>query len=219
MNRRYLFSMMFVGFLIVGCAHSLEITNADDYFPPPSPPPKESVRLGITSNSDSHAQNSRYVGAIVDALQRTGNFGKVIYPYSQAIHQDQVDTVVDITVNPRYSGRGSNFFVNWPGFLIWAPAIWGYGYIAEIETAVTITRLKEGSQQVAVPAKYKFRQAEMDRTWSAEVGGWVLPYTAVAFLGGIFVTQYDADVTGEFITKVLPSYGPYVAKKIMAALQ
>jgi hypothetical protein len=123
---------------------------------------------------------------------------------------------VDITINPHYSGDGSNFFVSWPGFLIWAPAIWGYGYNAEIETAVNITRLKDGSQQIAVPTKYTFREAEMDRTWAAEMG-WFL-WSATALINGIFVTQYDTDVTDEFITKVSSSYGPYVAKKIEAAL-
>jgi len=218
MKNPLLFStLLFISLSLIGCSHALQITNADEYFSPPSPPPKETIRLGVTSSNDAHVQNSRYVGAIVDALQRTGNLEKVLYPYNQSIHKDQVDMVIDINVNPRYSGRGSNFFVNWPGFLIWAPAIWGYGYIAEIETTVNSTRLKDGtSQQITIPTKYEFRQAEFDRTWT-EISWFEV--SLIAFIGGIAFIQYDTDVTDEFITKVSPSYGPYVAKKIVATLQ
>jgi hypothetical protein len=216
MNKSVTLSMALFVTVLIGCSSPLHITNEDQYFSPPTPPLKEPMKLGITSTSDAHIQNSKYVSAIVDALQRSGNFEKVIHPFNESIHRDQVDAIVDITINPHYSGDGSNFFVSWPGFLIWAPAIWGYGYNAEIETAVNITRLKDGSQQIAVPTKYTFREAEMDRTWAAEMG-WFL-WSATALINGIFVTQYDTDVTDEFITKVSSSYGPYVAKKIEAAL-
>jgi hypothetical protein len=215
MNRRYLFPMIFVGFLMAGCAHSLEITNLGDYFSPLSSPLKQAIKLGITSNSDAHMQNSRYVTAITDGLQRTGSFERIIHPFNAAVHEDQVDTVIDLSVNPHYSGRVSNFFVNFPGFLIWAPAIWGYGYVAEIETVATIKKKDGTTQQVPIATKYYFREAEFDRTWTEiswfEVG-------AIALIGGIYDTQYDTDVTDEFITKVSPNYGAYVANKIVAAL-
>lgn len=216
MKKSLLFSMLLMILLATGCSHALQITNTGDYFSPPSPPFKQPRKLGITSSSDTHMQNSRYVAAIVDALQRTGNFERVVHPFNQSLHGDQTDVVLDIAVNPRYSGRGSNFFVNFPGFLIWAPAIWGYGYIAEIETRVNITNPKDGrSQQIMIPTKYYFRQAEFDRTWT-EIS-W-LEIGVIALIGGIVFTQYDADVTDEFITKVSSSYGPYVASKIVAGL-
>lgn len=206
----------FALFALTGCTHSLRITNLGDYFAPPVSSPEESLRIGITSGSDSHIQNSRYVSSIVDALQRNGSIEKVIYPYNAAVQNARVDVLLDISVNPKYSGRGSNFFVNWPGFLIWAPAIWGYGYNAEIETRVNINRQnKNQSQQIIVMNRYKFRQAEFDRTWT-EIG-W-LEVSIIPFIGGIAFIQYDPDVTDEFITKVYSYYGPYVASKILAAL-
>ncbi len=42
---------------------------------------------------------------------------------------------------------------------------------------------------------------------------------AIALIGGVYATQYDTDATDEFITKVSPNYGAYVANKIVAALQ
>jgi hypothetical protein len=186
-----------------------------DYFSPPSTPFKQPTKIGITSGSVAHMQNSRYVTAIVDALQRTGDFERVIYPFNASVHGDQVDTVIDISINPHYDGRGSNFFVNFPGFLIWAPAIWGYGYIAEIETVATINKKDGTTKQIPIETKYYFREAEMDRTWTEvswfEVG-------VIALIGGIYDIQYDTDTTDDFIMKVSPNYGPYIANKIAAAL-
>jgi len=214
MKKALLIAAALSSFLFAGCSHPMRITNMDNYFTPPSPPRKEVVKLGVTSPNSVDPQNSRYVNAVVDSLQRSGNFEKVIYPYSQSVHD--VDIAVDLSVSPHYSGNGSNFLVSWPGFLIFAPAIWGYGYNAEIDTNANITYLKvKNSNQIAIPTKYTFRQAEMDRTWT-EIG-W-LEVSLIPFIGGFAFTQYDPDVTDEFITKVSPNYGPYVAQKIIAAI-
>lgn len=216
MKKTFLFLILFIGLIFTGCSHPLRITNADNYFAPPSPPVKEPLKLGVTSANATDPQNSRYINSIVEALQRTGSFERVIYPYNQAIHRDQVSIVTDITVVPHYAGEGLNFLVNWPGFLIFAPAIWGYGYHAEMDTKVNITRLSDGSsQEISIPTKYKFRQAEIDRTWT-EVG-W-LEFGVIPLIGGIVFIQYDPDVTDEFITKVSPNYGAYVARKILEVL-
>lgn len=200
-------------FLAVGCSHPLRITNADQYFTPPSAPPiKETIKIGVTSSNVADMQIGRYVNAIVEALQRNSMVEKVVYPYSQAIHQ--VDVVVDVALIPHYTGSSNNFFVNWPGFFIFAPAIWGYGYNANIDTKANITLLKDNrSQQIDIPTQWKFRQAEMDRTWT-EIG-W-LEVGLIPFIGGFVVMDYDLDVTDEFITKVSPNYASYVAGKIMA---
>lgn len=193
-----------------GCTHDMKITNLDEHFTPPAAVPKQTIKLGVTSSNSSHPQNSKYVTAIVDAFQKNSSIDKVIYPYGAA-NKDMADAVIDISVNPRYDGKGSNFFVNWPGFLIFAPAIWGYGYTADIETQAVITNLKnQKTQQVSIPLRYEFRQAEFDRTWTEL--GW-LEVGIIPLIGGIVFTGYDDDLTAEFIKNVAPSYGPYVATK------
>jgi len=138
----------------------------------------------------------------------------VIYPYSQAV-EDQVNGLIDITVNPRYSGRVSNFFVNWPGFLIWAPALFGYDYNADIETNILITRLSDmHNDRINIPASFKFRQAALDRTWT-EIG-W-LEVSLIPFIGGFVMTQYDPDVTDTFIKEVSPIFGEYVSRTVIEA--
>ncbi len=213
MKKSFMLLTIVVSLCFVGCSHNLRITNLDSFYSPPSPPFKETLKMGVTSSSNTDIQGGRYIDAIVDSLRKTGNFDKLIYPYDQSVHRGQVDVVSDITVVPRYSGEGLNFLVNWPGFLIFAPAAFGYGYIAELETNVNITRLKDSaSQQISIPTKYEFRQAEIDRTWT-EIG-W-LEFGVIPLIGGLVFTEYDTDVTDEFIGKVSPNYGTYVAKKIL----
>jgi len=200
--------------LLVSCTHPMHITNSDQYISPPLTPTRQAIKLGVTSSSISDPKNSMYIAAIVDALQKNSTIERVIYPYNQAVHKDMADAVVDISVNVKYDGDGSNFFVNFPGWLIFAPAIWGYGYSAEIETMAAITSQKDGkARQITVPTIYHFRQAAINRTWTEvswfEVG-------IIALVGGVAFTSYDTTVTNEFIQQASPNYGPYVAKKIVS---
>ena len=207
---------LFAIFLFSGCYHAMEITNSGDYFSPPSPPLVKPVKLGVTSSSVTDPKNSRYVSAVVDALQKSGNFERVLYPYSLTANQGQADMLIDIAINPKYDGSGANFWINWPGFFIFAPAIWGYKYSAEIDTRVSITNLKDNtSRQIAVPTRYIFRHADMSRTWT-EVSWFEV--SIIALVGGAVFTGYDNDVTPEFITTVSPNYGAYVSRKIIDAL-
>lgn len=201
---------------VSACSHDLQITNLDEYYSPPASPLRYQRAVGVVQAQVGDSSSGRYVDAIVSSLQRSGNFSRVIYPYSSASHQDLVDTVVGIDVRTKYSGRGSNFFVNFPGFLIFAPAIWGYGYSADIATDVSVTTLEDGgSSQRLIPAHFDFRQAEIDRTWT-EIG-W-LEFGIIPLIGGIVFMEYDPDVTSEFITRVSPYYGPYIATSIIALI-
>jgi len=204
-----------ISFLVVGCSHGLRITNLNEHFSPPPPSLISSPIIGIKSSNDVHAQNSKYISAIVDSLKRTGGFEKVIYPYNQSLN-NEVDVILELTVIPEYSGEGSNFFVNWPGFIIFAPAIWGYGYTADIHTIATATYpYNNSSHEILVDTKYNFRQAEIDRTWTEL--GW-LEIGIIPLIGGIAFIQYDVDVTNKFIAEVSNSYGPFVANKIIASI-
>ncbi len=199
-----------------GCTHKMEVTNLDNYRVTPTPPARTARAIGITTANASDPRNERYVSCIVEALQKNGNLSRVIYPYNRSMHEDLVDAVVDIAVTPRYDGKGSNFFVNFPGWLIFAPAIWGYGYTADIKTDFSIASPKgDPIAQQSITTQYEFRQADMGRTWTEvswfEVG-------IIALVGGVVFTGYDTGVTDEFISTVSPNYGSFCAQKIIAGL-
>ncbi|MBI3593967.1 MAG: hypothetical protein HY200_03350 [Nitrospirae bacterium] len=200
------------------CSHALHITNLDSYDTPPLVPAADSIRIGVKSQDLVHKDNSRYIVAIVQSLQdQSGGMIKhVTFPFDPSVQEGQVDLLLDISIFPKYSGRKSNFFINWPGFLIWAPAIWGYGYQAEIQTHVNIQDLRtKNTKEMTISTSFSFRESEMDRTWT-EIG-W-LEVSLIPFFSGFYFTQYDPDVTKDFITKVSPTYGFFVTKKIIEAI-
>lgn len=195
-----------------GCSHAMHITNLHEYQAVPTAPMYPPKKVGITSRNLTDPGTRGFVDAVAEGLRRDGSFERVLYPYDG---RPDADLVVDVSVSPRYSGRGSNFLVNWPGFLIFAPAIWGYGYEAAIQTQVSIRSPDGRTQDLAIPTNYRFRQAEIDRTWT-EIG-W-LEVGIIPLIGGIVFTQYDPDLTPEFVAKVGPNYGAYVAQRIREAV-
>ena len=207
---RAVIMLLILGSFLAGCSHGMRVTNLDDFNSPPTVAPKQAIKVGVTSSQISDPNNSRYVTAVVEALQRNSGIERVLYPYNSALHKDLTDAVVDLAVYPRYDGKGSNFFVNFPGFLIFAPAIWGYGYTADLNTEAVVTFKSGGTQKISIPARYEFRQAEIDRTWTEL--GW-LEVGIIPLIGGIVFTNYDDDITSEFIRNVTPNFGSYIAGK------
>ncbi len=200
--------------VLSSCTHKLEITNLNENRVLPSPPLQGSKTIGISSE-DSSYQGQQYLKAIANSLRSSGKFDQVIFPYNTYVGK-KVDYVANIAVNADYSGRTSNFFVNWPGFLIFMPAIIGYGYDAKITTDINILNQKTGkSYTTTLINHYKFRQAEMDRTWT-EIG-W-LEVSIIPFIGGFFFTKYDPDVTEEFISKASDNYGSVITGGIIEAV-
>lgn len=202
--------------IATSCSHKLEITNFhENRIIPSAPLAKNNKIIGISSENQSF-ENQQYMKAIVTALRNSNTFDQVIYPYS-ASSSKNVDYVVNVSVSPNYSGKTSNFFVNWPGFLVFTPAILGYGYNAKINTDLSVSNSKtKKAQNSTISNNYNFRHAEMDRTWT-EIG-W-LEVSIIPFIGGFFFTQYDPDATEEFLVKVSENYGSGVANGIIEAIR
>lgn len=208
------FSLLAAALTATGCSHAMRITNLHEYQPSLTAPLHPPRTIGVMSRNASDPATRGYVDAIAEGLRRDPSFERVLYPFDERMQQE-ADVVVDVSVAPKYSGRGSNFLVNFPGFLIFAPAIWGYGYQAELDTRVALRTRGGTAQELAIPARYQFRQSEIDRTWT-EIG-W-LEIGIIPLIGGIAFTQYDTDVTPEFVSKVGPSYGAYVARRVRESL-
>jgi hypothetical protein len=212
MKRLLTAGLLSVALAASGCSHAMHITNLHEYQPVPTAPLDPPRKVGVTSRNVTDPTTRGFVDAVAEGLRRDASFDRVVYPYDG---RPDADVVLDISVSPRYSGRGSNFLVNWPGFLIFAPAMWGYGYEAAIETQVSIRARDGATQELAIPTHYRFRQAEFDRTWT-EIG-W-FEFGVIPLIGGVAFTQYDPDLTPEFVAKVAPNYGAYVAQRIREAL-
>ena len=201
--------------VLCSCSHALTISNLEEYETIPSAPFPKPITVGLKPSSDIGPVNIKYATAIADALKGSSSIERVVYPYDKSVH-GEVDVVSEVSIQVEYFGGAENFFINFPGFLIWAPAIFGYGYTAEIHTTVGITRSKDKAfQKLSVPTIYNFRMAEIDRTWT-EIGWFEVGI--IPFIGGFFFTGYDPDATGDFIREVSPNYGTYVTSKMLEAI-
>lgn len=197
-----------------GCSHAMHVTNLDSYRPMPSPPTVPARSVGLTARNLDDPEVRGYVDGIAEGLRRDASFERVVYPFDPRAGHD-VDVVFDVQVVTTYAGRGSNFLVNWPGFLIFAPAIWGYGYEASIVTKALVWTRDGATNALEIPTVYDFRHASIGRTWTEL--GW-LEVSIIPFIGGIVFTRYDAGATPQFVSLVAPSYGAYVAQRLRESL-
>lgn len=197
--------------LALGCTHALTIDN----FPAMPSVGAAAVRplvIGVV-NQGGASYSEQYVDAIARALQLQASVERVVYPYARG---PAVDVVANVDVNAEYRGAGTNFWVNWPGFLVFAPKWNGYKYQANPRTRVQLTT-PDGNPigEVSWEYNYVFHQADMGRTWTEL--SW-LESSIIAFIGGFVFIQYDTDQTPHFIQAVSNSYGRQVAARISQGL-
>lgn len=206
-------SLIFLTVIIAGCSHQLKITNPNDYVAR-APYIEDKIVIGILSASSQ--QEETFVEYIIDELRGIGNI-KVKYPYA---HDEKrpVNYVLDLRIMVKYGGSWSNFFISWPGYIIFTPAWHGYNYNADISTDISVTDFGTGDIVTTQNYRnmYKCVQAEFDRTW-IELG-W-LEYGILPFIGGFFFTKYDDDITNDFNREIARPYGNYIARKIGALVQ
>jgi hypothetical protein len=138
---------------------------------------------------------------------------KVILPYVPG-SSEPVDIVTTMSVKPKYKGSGWNFLVNFPGFLVFAPALNGYVYEVSYDTSVVLQNAADGTKidGFDVPITLNLRHADINRTWT-EVS-W-LEFGVIAFVGGIAFTQYDTNVSPLVMKDLGPKLAEYLATEIM----
>lgn len=196
-----------------GCSHRLEIKNLSQYRATNVAPLDKRVSIGIlTSVEDMNTKLLvRQVGI---ELQKYS--GEVVFPYLPS-NAKAVDVIADIRVTPEYKGSGANFLVNFPGFLVFAPAWHGYNYkvIYNIDVILTEAAKNKNLDSFSIPIALNVRHAEMDRTWTElswlEVG-------VIAFIGGFYCIGYDHDVTPLVAEHAKGTVGENVAGEIIARI-
>ena len=195
-----------------GCTHKLEIKNLNQYYSTSLTALDKPVRIGVVSNSHN-VDASRIVKLITEGLRKYNATA------TGAIRPDKsnVDIIAAFSVNSEYKGSGWNFWINFPGFLIWTPAWNGYVYKIKHDVNILLTNAKTGKQvdSIHLPIMLDIRHADISRTWT-EIS-W-LEVGIIAFVGGIFFIQYDDTVTELTSEKAGPVLGDYVAQEIISKL-
>ena len=199
---------------VSGCAHPLTMENISLYR-------SSFINSGLTNSSiglsavTSTPEEERLVMAVANSLKKEGF--KVIYPYFQNNNSEVVDYSIKINTGSEFKGSGVNFFVNFPGFLIFAPAIFGYSYNVKFDFNIDVVDNKNKTEipRITVPIKLRIKHADINRTWTEiswfEVG-------IIAFVSGMFFMDYDKSVTPLMIDNAENKLGDYVSSKISATL-
>lgn len=210
------FRLIFTCFAIVflfGCSHHLEIKNLDDYQASSLHTLPKDFTIGV-STSNTEKNGKLLVTGLANGLSKYT--GSVIYPYYPSSAKS-ADLVTNVTVRSDHKGSGWNFLINFPGFLIWAPAWNGYVYRPSYDVDIELLRGSDLSKldTFSVPIDLNVRHAEMDRTWTEiswfEVG-------IIALVGGIVFTEYDTDVTPLLEREIKIPIGDYLAQEIASRI-
>ncbi len=196
----------------VGCTHQLKNKNLNAYYNTSIPALETPLRVGIRSAcTDINDQQLVYgIGS---------NLAKYNARITTAVNNDNsnVDVIATVSVLSDYKGSGWNFLINFPGFLVWAPAWNGYVYQVTHNVNVQLSDAKTGKaiNTINVPVSLNIRHADFDRTWT-EIS-W-LEVGIIAFVGGIVFIGYDDDVTPLVEQKAGQVITDYIARQIAGSL-
>jgi hypothetical protein len=200
--------------LMAGCSHQLEVKNLSSYRNMQLHSLGRSTSVGmVPSTDDIHSQ--QLMKGIATGLAR--HSAQVSLPYLQE-NSKKVDVIANISIRPTYKGSAANFFINFPGFLVWAPAWHGYNYKVKYHMEVLLLdgRDKSKIDSFTLPIELDVRHADIDRTWT-EIS-W-LEVGAIAFVGGLAFTQYDSGVTPLLVSAIETPIGDYVANEMVSRVR
>jgi len=197
---------------MVGCTHQLKIKNLHTYRNTSIQSLETSLRVGIRSTCTE-----------INDQQLIHDIGSNLAKYNARVttsilpDNSNVDVIANASISSDYKGSGWNFLINFPGFLVWAPAWNGYVYTVTHNITVSLSDAKTGKQldTINVPVVLNIRHADIDRTWT-EIS-W-FEFGVIAFVGGIVFIGYDDDVTPLVTQKAGPIITDLVAQRIASSL-
>lgn len=208
----YLVVMIFC--LAQGCSHPLEVKNLNKYSTSSIESLSKELSIGVVTPNDSESGQKLVTGTV----QSLNNYvGKVVYPYYPS-KSEHVDILTKITVKSDHKGSVANFFINFPGFLIWTSAWNGFVYKPSYDVDVEIVNARDNSpiETFTVPIRLDVRHAEFDRTWTQIT--W-LESGIIGFVGGLVFIKYDDDVTPLVEDKIQKTIGDYIALEVSKRLK
>lgn len=198
--------MCLVG-LSLGCSHQAEIRNLSQYDSNVPVKLARPVKIGVTSTAEQ-PECRRLLRGIGKGLSERGATVSHYAPFGA------IDYTADINIQSHHGGSIANFFITFPGFLVWAPAWHGFVYHTDYDVAVELRQGGPDGQvldSLQVPIELDIRHSEMDRTW-VEIS-W-LEWGVIAFVGGIYNTTYDNDVTPIVAEMIEYPVGHYIADAV-----
>lgn len=195
--------------LIIGCSYPLEITNR----PPTSSvmKPTKAVKIGILPSEDP------LINAAIEEISLNSAVASAKKGYQIGSGVD-VDYVSGLSQNMKFTASGQNFWITFPGFILFTHSWLGYKYYIDIDTQ---SKILDPSGKVlneaSIVTPYEIRYTSFARGSAAALVGWIVPGFGLFDIipGAMFASDYDQRATPEFIEKVKPSYKAFVANKVL----
>lgn len=118
------FSIVVSGLVLfaAGCTHPLEVKNLAAYRNVSLSPMERPTAIGMIPTTDD-VYSQQLVKGVGEAMGKYST--TVLLPYSKGSTRP-VDAIARMSVRADRKGSGWNFLVNFPGFLVFAPAWNGY---------------------------------------------------------------------------------------------
>ena len=201
--------------LLCGCSHDLEIRDLDRFSERVMDASQAGLSVGLALDS-SDLDDEILAQEVASALQRQARY-HVTYP---ATDFTRADVFIRMTlVEQEKTGSVGNFFVCFPGFLLFTHAWLGYAYHSTLTVRCDLVAAVTGEHigTIEVPIGLDMRQAELDRTWANGFLGWY--YAGIpCFINGFFCVPYDPDLDPVLRREVFPILGAHVASQISRPL-
>ena len=213
-NIKNVIAVVLLPFLAIGCTHTLKTTKGP-MTPAAAARLERPVRLGFTS-----VGSDRLLEAAVKKVKQDASIADAKEDFKPG-GDYKPDFVCQLAEDSQFKASGQNFFITFPGFIVFSHALVGYKYKADITTHSTLLDAKSNVvSQVDIKTPYEFRHCSFARGAAAGCCGWLAPgYGAAAIIpGAIFASSYDKRATSEFLEKAAPSYSSYVASRILDQL-
>jgi hypothetical protein len=190
----------------------MQVKNLNAYTKSVSAPHKLIVAL---QDGASGPDEEQYFTFVHEALATRPDVAQVIL-----VHQDEAaavtpDVVVKVQPSAKYDGSGWNYFITFPGFLLFTHAWNGYVYSADIDTEVAVAKPGAAMTTSSIHTFYNMRHCDFTRGAVAS-SGWYTPFWGgLNLIFGFFMVPYDTDATPEFQQAVRTAYGQYIANSII----
>jgi len=198
---------------MAGCSHPLEIINQDSFNSSPVKPGKR-VKIGFLPTED------RLLNSVIEetSLNATVEVAKKNY---QTASGGDVDYVSGLSKDMKFRSNGGNFFITFPGFIVFTHAWLGYKYYIDIDThSAILDPSGKVLNESNIVTPYEIRYTSFARGTAASLVGWLTPGWGLLNVipGAMFASSYDNRATPEFIEKVAPSYRAFVSSSVLAQI-
>jgi hypothetical protein len=204
-------------FFLCGCYHTLEFVNLDHYSVDQSSRVQQKYKRIFVDMKTASVSSDQFEKVFMKALEERTD-GQVVK--GAAVEKGEDDLTFEIKVSEFLDGKMSNFALSWPGFMIFLPAWYGYGYVAQYKVDVDIYAGNNSKRvrSLFIPINFEMRHAEYKRTWGATGFGW-FTLTISAAINGVHCMIYDTDLTPELYRRAFGVMGEYAANEVVKELK